>query len=90
MSKDYYKILELDKNASADDIKKSYRKLALKYHPDKNSESGAEEKFKEISEAYSVLSDPDKKSKYDRYGSVDESNFGGGSFNMDDIFSNLD
>jgi len=89
MSKDYYKILELDKNASADDIKKSYRKLALKYHPDKNSESGAEEKFKEISEAYSVLSDPDKKSKYDRYGSVDESNFGGGSFNMDDIFSNF-
>jgi molecular chaperone DnaJ len=83
MSKDYYKILELDKSATPEDIKKSYRKLALKYHPDKG---GDEDKFKEISEAYSVLSDTDKKSKYDRFGSVDDN---GGGFNMDDIFSSF-
>lgn len=83
MSKDYYKVLDLDRSATPDDIKKSYRKLALKYHPDKG---GDEDKFKEISEAYSVLSDPDKKSKYDRFGSVDDN---GGGFNMDDIFSSF-
>lgn len=83
MSKDYYKILELDKNATPDEIKKSYRKLALKFHPDKG---GDEDKFKEISEAYSVLSDPDKKSKYDRFGTIDDN---GGGFNMDDIFSSF-
>jgi molecular chaperone DnaJ len=89
MSKDYYKILEVDRSASQDDIKKSYRKLALKYHPDKNDgDKIAEEKFKEISDAYSILSDPDKKSQYDRFGSVGENNSGGGNpFNMDDLFS---
>ena len=57
MGKDYYKILGLSRSASDDEIKKAYRKMALKYHPDKNSDPGAEEKFKEIAEAYEVLSD---------------------------------
>ncbi|HOP40314.1 MAG TPA: DnaJ C-terminal domain-containing protein [Geobacteraceae bacterium] len=69
-SKDYYQVLGLGKNASAEDIKKAYRKMALKYHPDKNpGDKAAEEKFKEISEAYAVLSDPQKKSQYDQFGS---------------------
>lgn len=68
MGKDYYKILNLTKGASDDDIKKAYRKLALKYHPDKNKEPGAEEKFKEVAEAYEILSDPKKKEIYDKYG----------------------
>lgn len=67
---DYYQVLGLGKNASADDIKKAYRKLAVKFHPDKNpGDKAAEEKFKEISEAYAVLSDPQKKSQYDQFGS---------------------
>ena len=57
MGKDYYKILGVDKKATDDELKKAYRKLALKYHPDKNQDPGAEEKFKEIAEAYEVLSD---------------------------------
>ncbi len=68
--KDYYKILGVSKNASADDIKKSFRKLARKYHPDVNpGNHSAEARFKEINEAYEVLSDPDKRKQYDRYGS---------------------
>jgi len=66
--KDYYDILGIDHSATKDDIKKAYRKLALKYHPDKNKEKGAEEKFKEINEAYQVLSDPQKKAEYDKVG----------------------
>lgn len=67
--KDYYKVLGVDKKASADDIKKAYRKLAVKYHPDKNAgDKAAEEKFKEINEAYDVLSDADKRNKYDTLG----------------------
>ncbi len=67
--KDYYKILGIDKQASADDIKKAYRKLAKKYHPDKNpNDKSAEEKFKEVSEAYEVLKDPEKRKKYDTLG----------------------
>jgi molecular chaperone DnaJ len=81
MKEDLYKILEIDRNASADDIKKAYRKLSKKYHPDVSKEAGAEDKFKKISEAYSILSDPQKKSKYDRYGDTDGfSNSGGGGF----------
>ena len=88
---EYYEILGLSKGASAQEVKKSYRKLALKYHPDKNSgDKAAEEKFKEISEAYAVLSDPEKKKQYDTYGSADfhqrysqEDIFR--DFNMDDI-----
>ncbi len=66
---DYYKVLELDKNAEADDIKKAYRKLARKYHPDLNpNDKEAEKRFKEINEANEVLSDADKRKKYDQYG----------------------
>ncbi|TRY87344.1 hypothetical protein DNTS_017212 [Danionella cerebrum] len=68
MGKDYYSVLGIQKGASDDEIKKAYRKQALKYHPDKNKSPGAEEKFKEIAEAYDVLSDPKKKDIYDRYG----------------------
>jgi len=68
MGKDYYQILGVAKGASDDEIKKGYRKMALKYHPDKNKSAGAEEKFKEIAEAYDVLSDPQKKEVYDKYG----------------------
>jgi curved DNA-binding protein len=68
--KDYYKVLGIEKNASDDEIKKAYRKLAMKYHPDKNQgKKSAENKFKDISEAYEVLHDPEKRSKYDRLGS---------------------
>src|SRR3954465_15703369 len=72
-SADYYKVLGVDKKASQDDIKKAYRKLARQYHPDTNKDAGAEERFKQISEAYDVLGDPEKRKKYDRGGSV----FGG-------------
>ena len=68
MAKDYYSILGVSKNAKAEEIKKSFRKLAVKYHPDKNPGKEAEEKFKEINEAYEVLSDPEKRKKYDQYG----------------------
>uniref|UniRef100_A0A915HWC6 J domain-containing protein n=1 Tax=Romanomermis culicivorax TaxID=13658 RepID=A0A915HWC6_ROMCU len=68
MGKDYYKILDVPRSANDDDIKKAYRKMALKYHPDKNKSPGAEEKFKEIAEAYDVLSDSKKKSIYDKFG----------------------
>ncbi|UYV67329.1 DNAJB5 [Cordylochernes scorpioides] len=68
MGKDYYKILGIGKNASDEDIKKSYRKLALKYHPDKNKSADAEAKFKEIAEAYEVLSDKKKRDVYDKFG----------------------
>lgn len=68
MGKDYYKILGIAKGASDDDIKKAYRKLALKYHPDKNKDPGAEEKFKEVAEAYEILSDAKKREIFDKYG----------------------
>src|SRR5215218_703322 len=70
---DPYKTLGADKKASQDEIKKAYRKLARQYHPDTNKTAGAEERFKEVSEAYDVLGDPEKRKKYDRGGSV----FGG-------------
>ncbi|KAJ8274259.1 hypothetical protein COCON_G00088840 [Conger conger] len=68
MGKDYYKILGIQKGAADEDIKKAYRKQALKWHPDKNKAANAEEKFKEIAEAYEVLSDPKKREIYDQYG----------------------
>ncbi|MFC5196143.1 molecular chaperone DnaJ [Bizionia hallyeonensis] len=88
---DYYEVLGIDKNADAAVIKKAYRKMALKYHPDKNPDnSEAETKFKEAAEAYEVLSNADKKSRYDQFGhQAFEGNggFNGGNMNMDDIFS---
>lgn len=95
MSKrDYYEVLGVQKNATADEIKKAYRKMALKYHPDKNpGDQAAEEKFKEAAEAYEVLSDDNKKARYDQYGhaGMGGGGFGGGGFgggmNMEDIFS---
>jgi len=78
MGKDYYKILGVAKGASDDEIKKGYRKMALKYHPDKNKAAGAEEKFKEIAEAYDVLSDPKKKEIYDKFGEEGLKGGGGG------------
>ena len=76
--RDYYEVLGLQKGASDDEIKKAYRSLAKKYHPDINKEPGAEEKFKEINEAYDTLSDPDKKARYDQYGFDDPTaGFGG-------------
>jgi molecular chaperone DnaJ len=76
---DYYKTLGVDKKASQEEIKKAYRKLARQYHPDTNKDGGAEERFKEISEAYDVLGDPDKRKKYDRGGVFGGANpFGGG------------
>lgn len=68
MGKNYYQILGIQKSANDDEIKKAYRKLALKYHPDKNKAPGAEEKFKEVAEAYEVLSDKSKREIYDKYG----------------------
>lgn len=98
--RDYYEVLGVDKKATADEIKKAYRKLAIKYHPDKNpGDKTAEEKFKEAAEAYSVLSDPDKRAKYDQFGhSMGQGGFGGdggyggfggfgGGMSMEDIFA---
>lgn len=90
--RDYYEILGVNKGAAADDIKKSYRKVAMQYHPDRNpGDKTAEEKFKEAAEAYEVLSDQDKRSQYDRYGHAGVSGNGRGphpgGMNMDDIFS---
>lgn len=91
MKKDYYSILEIDKTATKDEIKKAYRKLAIKYHPDKNQgDKDAEEKFKEITEAYEILSDETKKSNYDNYGDPSGGgNFGDFSGGFSDIFGDI-
>ena len=99
MNKDYYEILGVSKDASQDEIKSAFRKLAKKYHPDINKEKGAEEKFKEIGEAYSVLSDEQKRKQYDQFGSAafdgSQGGYGGfegfdaSSFDFGDIFDNI-
>jgi molecular chaperone DnaJ len=87
---DYYEVLEISKNASKDEIKNAYRKLALKFHPDRNKSPGAEEKFKEISEAYAVLSDDEKRTRYDTYGHVGpEDAFRGSEANFEEIFRDM-
>ena len=93
MSKrDYYEVLGVSKGASESEIKKAYRKMAIKYHPDKNPDDAqAEEKFKEAAEAYEVLSNAEKKQRYDQFGHAGMGGAGGGGFgggmNMEDIFS---
>lgn len=88
-NKDYYAILGVDKNATDKQLKSAYRKLSLKFHPDRNpNNKEAEEKFKEISEAYRVLSDKDLRQRYDTYGTVDDS-FGGTNINPEDFFASF-
>ncbi len=93
--KDFYDILGVSKSASQDEIKKAYRKLAIKYHPDKNpDDKGAETKFKEAAEAYEILGNPEKRQKYDQFGHQAfgqgaGGGFGGGGMSMDDIFSHF-
>src|ERR1041384_6036914 len=91
--RDYYEILGVSKNATADEIKKAYRKVAMQFHPDRNpGDKAAEEKFKEAAEAYEILSDADKKAQYDRFGHAGVSGNGrgySGGMNMEDIFSHF-
>lgn len=91
VQRDYYEILGVDRNASPDDLKSAFRTLARKYHPDINKEHDAEEKFKEINEAYAVLSDPEKRAAYDRYGHAGLNGMGGmpdfSTIDLSDLFS---
>ncbi|XP_042873955.1 dnaJ homolog subfamily B member 9-like isoform X2 [Penaeus japonicus] len=99
-AKDYYEVLGISRSATDREIKKAFRKLAVQYHPDKNQEPGAEEKFREIAEAYETLSDEDKKREYDHMGHAaftQKSSGGGGGhhnhafhFNFDDLFRDFD
>ena len=90
MAQDYYQTLEIDRNAADTDIKKAYRRLALKYHPDRNpGDKASEEKFKEINEAYACLSDPQKKSNFDRFGTAEGAGAGSGFGGFGDFGSNF-
>lgn len=93
--KDYYKSLGIEKSANAKEIKKAFRKLALKYHPDKNPDTDTTKKFREVAEAYEVLGDEDKRKQYDlkghnAWGSAGSSGFKPGNFNFDDLFKGFD
>lgn len=89
-NKNYYEILGVDRGVSDADLKKAFRKLSMKYHPDKNpGNKEAEEKFKEINEAYHILSDKDLRNRYDTYGTIDANGFDGMDINMNDIFSSF-
>ncbi|MDQ2961091.1 MAG: molecular chaperone DnaJ [Candidatus Dormibacteraeota bacterium] len=89
--RDYYQVLMVERNASAEDLKKAYRRLAMQYHPDRNQgDKGAEEKFKEVGEAYSVLSDPQKRQRYDSFGHAGDSMPDLGSFSFDSAFDLFD
>ncbi|XP_028405731.1 dnaJ homolog subfamily B member 9-like [Dendronephthya gigantea] len=90
--KDYYKILGVPRDAKERQIKKAFRKLAIKYHPDKNKEKDAESKFREIAEAYEVLSDEKKRRQYDQFGEegLNGEGFRSGSFNFNDFFKDFD
>ncbi|MGY0206074.1 DnaJ domain-containing protein [Bacillus subtilis] len=83
MAKNYYDVLGVSRQASEQDIKRAYRKLAKQYHPDVNQDPGAQDQFKAIQEAFDVLSDPEKKADYDRYGSAEGPTFGGGTYSGD-------
>ena len=88
--REYYEVLGIQRSANKEEIKNSYRKLALQYHPDRNKSPGAEEKFKEISEAYAVLSDDEKRKRYDTYGHVGaEEVFRGSEANFDEVFKDM-
>jgi molecular chaperone DnaJ len=88
--RDYYEVLGIPKNAAKGDVKNAYRKLALQFHPDRNKSPGAEDRFKEISEAYAVLSDDDKRKRYDTYGHVGtEEVFRGSEANFEEIFKDM-
>lgn len=95
MKEDYYEILGVERTASEDEIKKAFRKLAIKYHPDKNpGDKSAEEKFKKVAEAYDVLRDPEKRQRYDQFGHAGVSGAGGGGFNasemdLNDLFTHF-
>ena len=86
-STDYYEILQIPKDADDSLIKKQYRKLALKYHPDKNKDPGAEDMFKKISQCYQVLSDPKKRDLYDKFGEEAVNQDGGSGIDPSDIFA---
>jgi len=90
MRRDYYKVLGVPRNATDEEVKKAFRKLAFQYHPDRNGQKGAEEKFKEINEAYQVLSDPEKRTTYDRYGQVSAESWHGFDLGgLGDIFESF-
>src|SRR5262249_55342096 len=94
MKRDYYEVLGVSRSCGDEDLKKAYRKLALKYHPDKNpGDAEAEERFKEIGEAYQILADPDRRARYDRFGhaAFEQGGFGGFDFGagFEDILGDL-